>query len=297
MSHPCRRIPGTTYGLAIRCSERRHFLAPTAETNLALLFLLACAASKHGILIHGYAFLSNHYHLVVTDPRGVLGDFMRDLNSQIARVLNHRLGRGENLFNREGYEAWELESDDVIGHLAYVAANPTDSGLVKDPADWPGLISLPDDFERAPRRVYQPEAGFYGRGQSKTYPAHVDLELTLPPGCESKQSLLQAFRFTLEAKLEAAHRKWGPAHVWPPIQSLRRVDPFSAPRDGTRPTFTVRPHLAKGASAERKQDLKAWREAYSHALYAWRSGVREVVFPAGTFLMRRLHRARIAPLH
>ena len=61
MSHPRRRIPGTTYGIAIRCSEQRFFLAPTAETNLVLLFLLACYATKHGILIHGYAFMSNHY--------------------------------------------------------------------------------------------------------------------------------------------------------------------------------------------------------------------------------------------
>ena len=222
---------------------------------------------------------------------------MRDLNSQVARVLNHRLDRCENLFNREGYVAFELESGDVVGHLAYLAANPTAAGLVKDPDDWPGQLSLPDDFNQPPQRVYQPEAGFYGRGQSKTYPAHVDLELTLPPGFESQDSFLNAFRFQLKAHLDVARRKRGPGHVWPPTHSLPRVDPFSAPPGSRRPTFKVRPHLAKSASVERKQDLKSWREAYRHALYAWQAGAREVVFPAGTFLMGRLHRARVAPLH
>ena len=297
MSHTRRRCAGTTYGVAIRCSERRFSLAPSASTTLTLSFLLAFYATKHGIELHGYAFLSNHCHLVLTDTRGVLGDFMRDLNSQVARILNFRFGRGENLFSRDGYEAWELESDDLAGHLAYVAANPVAAGLVRDPADWPGLLSLPEDYERGPRRVSQPEAGFYGRGQSSRYPEQVELRLTPPPGTESLGAFLAEFRYQLDAELQGALSDLGPDHVWPPRSALPRVDVNQAPPGGTKPDFQIRPHLAKGASAERKRELKAWREAYSHALYAWRHGAREVEFPAGTFLMRKLHRARVAPLH
>ena len=77
---------------------------------------------------------------------------------------------------------------------------------------------------------------------------------------------------------------------------MSRLDPYAAPtEDPTTPSFQIRPHLARGASPERKAALKAWRQAYAHALYAWRAGVRDVVFPAGTYLMRRLHGARTAP--
>ena len=297
MSHPARRLPGTSYGLAIRTSERRFFLAPSRSLNLILRFLLGFYAARHGILIHGYAFLSNHYHLVLTDPGGVLGDFMRDLNSKLARILNFRHGRSEALFSREGYLAWELAPDEVTAHLAYVAANPVAAGLVWDPARWPGLISLPEDFERPAQRVSQPEAGFFGRGPSKAYPAQVELELTLPPGYATRAAFLRDFRFHLEAELEGARRDQGPGHVWSPPAALSRIDPFSAPSGARPPDFSRRPHLGKGACAERRAELKAWREAYAHALYAWRAGVREVLFPAGTFLMRRLHRAQIAPLH
>ena len=297
MSHAACRIPGTTYGLAIRTSERRFFLAPTDWTNLVLRFLLGFYALRHGIQLHGYAFLSNHYHLVLTDTRGVLGDFLRDLNSKLARILNFSLDRGEALFTREGYEAWELATEDVAAHLAYVAANPVAAGLVHDPAQWPGLTSLPEDFERAPRSVAQPEAGFFGRGPSAVYPKEVQLELTLPPGYDSRESFLTDFRFHLQAELEGARRDLGPGHVWKPKAAHQGQDPFAAPAGGTRPDFQVRPHLAKAASPERKAGLKAWREAYAHALYAWRCGVREVLFPPGTFLMRRLHRVKVAPLH
>lgn len=297
MSHARRRLPGATYGLAIRCSERRCFLAPSLATTLLLRFMLACYAAKHGIQLHGFAFLSNHYHLVLTDVRGSLGDFMRDLNAQVARVLNARFGRGENLFSSRGYEAWELESNEVAGHLAYVINNPVAAGLVRAPAEWPGLISLPEDYERGPRRVRQPEVGFYGRGPSKALPEQVDLELTPPPGYATPAAFVADLRFHLQAETQASLADFGPGHVWLPPAALRDQDPKSAPPGGTRPTFQIRPHLARGASAERRAELKAWREAYAHALYAWRAGVRDVVFPAGTFRMARLHRARVAPLH
>lgn len=170
------------------------------------------------------------------------------------------------------------------------------AGLVSDPAHWPGLISLPADFDR-PRRIAQPESGFFGRGRSKAYPDHVELELTLPPGYDSREAFLTDFRFHLAAELEGARRDLGPGHVYPPKAAIQSQDPCSAPPGGTIPDFTTQPHLAKAASPERKAGLKAWREAYAHALYAWRHGVRDVAFPPGTFLMRRLHRARVAPLH
>ena len=296
MSHARRRIPGVTYGVAIRCAGRHNFLVPTSFTNLILRFLLAFYALKHGIQLHGYAFLSNHYHLVLTDVGGVLGEFMRDFNSQVARILNARLGRGENLFSRDGYEAWELGSEDLVPHLAYVAANPVAAGLVSDPARWPGLLSLPEDFGAPGRRAVQPEAGFYGRGPSKRYPQQVRLELTLPPGIESPEAFLRDLRREVAVQVEAA-RSERPGQVYLPPSALARVDPQSAPPGGTRPDFQVRPHLARGASREWKAELKAWREAYSHALYAWKAGVRTVTFPPGTYLMRRLHRAKVAPLH
>ena len=295
MSHARCRLRGTTYGVAIRCSERRFFLAPTAETNLTLRFLLAFYAAKHGIELHGYAFLSNHYHLVLTDTRGALGAFMRDFDSRVAKVINARLGRSEALFSRDGYEAWELETDDVIGHLVYVALNPVEAGLVRDPAAWPGLLSLPEGCLAPPRRVRQPPRGFYGSGPSKAYPAQVDLVLSPPPGFLSPEAFVRSFRGALDLALPAALAAADPGKVWPPRASLAKVDPFSCPPGGTRPDFQVRPHLPREASLERKLGLKAWREAYAHALYAWRAGVREVVFPPGTYLMRRLHRVQVAP--
>ena len=86
MSQARCRPRGKTYALALRCSEQRLFLLPASFTTLVVRFLLGFYALKHGIQLHGYAFMSNHYHLVLTDAEATLGDFMRDLNSRLAGV-------------------------------------------------------------------------------------------------------------------------------------------------------------------------------------------------------------------
>jgi hypothetical protein len=45
---------------------------------------------------------------------------------------------------------------------------------------------------------------------------------------------------------------------------------------------------------ERLAQLVSFATQYRAALAAWREGVRDVLFPAGTYLMRVLHGARCA---
>jgi putative transposase len=59
------------------------------------------------------------------------------------------------------------------------------------------------------------------------------------------------------------------------------------------------PHFAVGTDQEEArvlavQTLRAFREAYQRALDSWREGVRTVIFPAETWLMRVLHKAEVA---
>src|SRR5512146_1706518 len=85
---PRQIIPGRSYLLTRCCSERRFLLKPSGLINAIVLYALAHYASRHGILVHGFCVLSNHYHLVATDVRGVLPDFLRDLNGVLARAVN-----------------------------------------------------------------------------------------------------------------------------------------------------------------------------------------------------------------
>src|SRR5512133_1221414 len=116
MTPPRRVLPGTTYLVTRRCSERRFFLRPSRLTNDIFLYVLAVAARRYGVLVHAFCVLSNHCHLIVTDEEGRLPAFMQYLDSLVARAVNASLGHFESLWARDGsYSAVEpLDPADVL---------------------------------------------------------------------------------------------------------------------------------------------------------------------------------------
>ncbi len=79
MTAPRQILPGTSYLVTRRCSERRFFLRPSKATSDIFRFVLAVAASRYDIRIHAFCVLSNHFHLV-TDPHARLPEFHRLLD-------------------------------------------------------------------------------------------------------------------------------------------------------------------------------------------------------------------------
>jgi hypothetical protein len=55
--------------------------------------------------------MSNHHHLVVTDPRGVLPEFLRELHRLTAKAINASQGQWENLWAAEPCNAVRLVTD------------------------------------------------------------------------------------------------------------------------------------------------------------------------------------------
>ena len=125
MSHARQVFKGSTLVVVRRCSEQRFFLLPRRRVNRILAFLLAHYAEKHGIELHGFVFMSNHFHIVLTDTCGTLPLFMGEFDAMVTRALNHALGRRGTLWESGSYSSWPLKSEaDVLHQLAYVAANP-----------------------------------------------------------------------------------------------------------------------------------------------------------------------------
>ncbi len=93
MTWPRRIVPGTTYLLTRRCTQRRFMLVPRGIVPKLFGYCVALAAERHGILVHAVTCMSNHWHAVVTDPHGRIPEFSRDVHSLSARALNAHLGR------------------------------------------------------------------------------------------------------------------------------------------------------------------------------------------------------------
>jgi REP element-mobilizing transposase RayT len=129
MSAPRRVVPGTTYLVTRRCYQRTFRLRPSPETTHILAYCLGLAVEKTGILLHAVCFMSNHHHMVVTDPLGTLPDFLREVHRLTAKALNAAQGQSENLWSAEPCSAVQLADDeDIIDKISYVAANPVAAG-------------------------------------------------------------------------------------------------------------------------------------------------------------------------
>lgn len=77
---PHRYLPGACYLLTRRCRGGRALLRPDSEVNQALLYILLRCVRKYGMKLHVHVYMSNHYHLVITDPHQELGNFLSALN-------------------------------------------------------------------------------------------------------------------------------------------------------------------------------------------------------------------------
>jgi len=278
MSAPRQVLPGTTYLVTRRCAQRQFLLQPSPSTNAIFLYLLAVASRRFAIRIHAFCVLSNHFHLVLTDPEARLPAFGQYLDSLLARSLNATLGRWESFWAPASYSAVALLTpDDVVDKAAYVLANPVAAGLVRRARTWSGLWSPPELVEVGRLEARRPDAFFRPRGNM---PEVAVLELTSPPGFgpgEYRARLEQALATReVEASIDPAPERLGP--------SCARPAPVTRePRRNLRPRVACRdPVLRRDALAR----LAAFLDDYRVALESLRSGLRATLFPRGTYWMR-----------
>ncbi len=246
--------------------------------------------------------MSTHAHLVLTDPRGKMPLFNCPLNRPASlgtKVLRKWEGP---VWDHERPSVVELLTEQaMIEKLGYVIANPVTAGLVRQAQDWPGLTVRPQDLGRRTLTVRRPD--LYFDPANAQWPETIELTLTLPPalqerfsGSEVRQAVadeVQRLQHQAQQELRArGSRVYGAARIarMSPYQRAKSFEPLRA----RNPTFATGRGQRK-AFFKAAQELRAFRRAYREALQRWKAGVRDVCFPAGTWMMRHLHHVIVQP--
>jgi putative transposase len=297
MTAPRQVLRGVTYLVTRRCAQRQFLLRPSPVTNGVFLYLLAVAARRFGVQVHAYCVLSNHFHLVVTDPEARLPAFEQYLDSLVARALNASLGRWESFWSPASYSAVTLPGpEDVVDKAAYVLANPVAAGLVRRGRHWPGLWSDPRHIGCGAIEVERPAVFFRAVG---TMPERIRLELATPPGFAApgdfQEQLLAALSAREgEAALELSSE--GRAFLGGKRVLAQRPEGFPA---AVEPRRKLNPKVAGRDRWKRIEALCRLREfllAYREAWTALKAGFRDAIFPAGTYWLRVAHGVRCHPV-
>ena len=272
--------------------------------ELVLLFCLALAALRTGVKLHAFVAMSNHVHIVLTDVEGRLPEFMHTFCRLSACLLNHYYDRQECLWSPGSYSAVHLvEAEDVLRFMAYLFANPTAAGLTARGAEWPGVISHPDDLlegDGIERRKWVKRPQFYF-GKESNVPAALWLEFSCPPSLADRPRRevvadLLARREAREA--EARRKREAVGRRFLGVKGVLATSPFDRARskEGRR---RLSPTVACQNREKRIEVLRERRRfmaRYRLCFELFRRGMRQVVFPAGTYGPVRFCGVRAAPI-
>jgi len=106
----------------------------TANDSGQFLVWLAEAAETHGLSVHAYVLMTNHFHLLVTlESKDSLARAMQSLGIRYTRYFNAAHDRSGTLYEGR-YRSCAIDRDDYfLGCSRYIEMNPVRAGLAASP--------------------------------------------------------------------------------------------------------------------------------------------------------------------
>jgi putative transposase len=281
-----------------RCTQRQFLLRPDPATNNAFAYCLAVAAQRTGVSILFTAAQSNHHHTGIFDPLGKYPDFIEHFHKLLAKSMNALRGRWENFWSSEQTSVVRLvDAGDVLDKMVYALANPVKDSLVAKVAEWPGVNAFESIVNGGNITAVRPDFFFREDGPM---PASVTLAFVRPPefakmAADEFAGMLRARVEAVEADAETRRRETG-------VRVLGRQGVLDQDWRGSPSSPAPRRELCSRVAAKNKWNRiealrrnKEFGNFYRAAFEVFRKGVKDVLFPAGTFWLRRFAAAICEP--
>jgi hypothetical protein len=298
MSIPREVLPGQTYMITRRCTQRQFLMRPDEATNNAFIYCLAEAAARHGIQVLFTVAMSNHHHTGIYDAAGNYPAFLEHFHKLFAKCQNSLRGRWENFWSSEQTSVVRLVNPhDAVEKMIYALTNPVKDGLVERAHHWPGVSSLPWVLHGRPLVALRPRHFFREDG---VMPERVVLSFVRPRGYEQLSTvefatmIIERIR-QVEQSVAAELRRAGTSVVGRKTILTQRWSDRPQTREARR---RLNPRVAARSKWSRIEALRrsrSFRDAYIAARARFMDGLREAIFPAGTYWLRRFAAAVCAP--
>lgn len=282
--------PGAVVHVTSNVVRGQHLFTPTEEFNERMLGVWRRAQKRHGMVVIALVVLSNHIHALLR-PRNQtqLSDFMRDVNSGAAKLVQDLYGVSGTVFAARYAQSECLDDEAVLHDYRYILSNSVQEGLVEDPRHWPGIHSATELCGGKPQlgRYFDQEAYLEAKREDPTVEAagfwrHEAVELTPIPqfrGLDRYQRATANRKLVQEIRSEHAARRTRPVLG----QTALKAQSHRFIPEKVKTTGFAR-HKAKGAAAKAlveaaMEAYKAMVAAYRAALARFISGDHAVTFP------------------
>lgn len=287
--------PGSLVEVTCRTVQGRLLLRPSPILRDLTLGVLARAVRLYPIELHAFAFLSNHFHLLMTvESAQRLARFMNYLNSNLAREAGRLIRWREKFWGRR-YQAILVSSEPEaqVERLRYVLAHGVKEGLVRSPLEWPGAHCA---------RALLDDQGLAGRWIDRTLEhAAARKRLTLDPGAfvtvetlnlsplpcwrELPELRRRGYIRDLVEEIERAGQVEERRAGKPPLgwSGVERQDPRHEPNRLKKRPAPLAHAASRAARASLREAYRTFFGAYRQAAERLRSGALDVLFPRGAF--------------
>jgi len=290
MTLPRQVVPGRDYMITRRCSERRFFLRPDEDTNNAFIYCLVLAATRAKVDVIFSVAMSNHHHTGIHDPEGSFPVFTEHFHGLLARCQNAHLGRFEGFWSSEPTSVVHLtEPNDILDKMTYAFTNPCAEDLVDTVEGWPGVNTFQATLASGHITASRPKHFFRDDGDM---PEVVTMRIARPPGFMGLEQTEWASLVTeLVRAKEADHRERRAAKGITVLGRARilRQNPFHHPESQTA-HFNMNPRVAAKSKWARIEALlrnRGFYQKYRDAFLGHMAGLANIVFPFGTYWMRK----------
>ena len=259
------------------------------------LGVLARAVRLYPVQVHAFAFLSNHYHLLLTvaDARR-LAAFMGYLNSNLAREAGRLIRWREKFWGRR-YQAILVSPEEAsqIDRLGYILSHGAKEGLVDSPREWPGAhaasylasgesvrgrwIHRTLEYEAARKRIVLRPDDFAEEERLELVP--------LPCWAELSDNQIRARIAEMIHSIEADAKKRSKASGRPPAgrSFVERQDPRFEPNRIKKSPAPLVHAFSRYVRAEFREAYTLFLTAFRRASERLRNGESDPLFPEGSF--------------
>lgn len=263
--------PGAVWLVTSRCELGQFFfLPPAGRRDIVGAWLVRALRERgDGIRLYAFSVLGNELGLLLCDTKGQLAEFMTYFKTNVAKAINHELGRACGHVFAKRYDAVLIDGQGAFeAAYAKVTASPVSAGLVAQTLDWPGLCSLEAalgsgamHFEMLDQTAYH-NATRRNKNRDRTpYMLHFDLELAIPPIWDGysprrRKNRIRQLVNNYEELHREARRQTGQGFVG--IAGLADLEPTDRPAEV--PSFAPRSYVSCQDTKRREELEEAWQE-------------------------------------
>jgi putative transposase len=154
------------------------------------------AALKYGLSIHGWVFMTNHVHLLVTpENEDAVSNTIQALGRRYVRYFNKTYHRTGTLFEGRFKSCIVQQSRYFLTCLRYIELNPVRAGMVRDPTDYVWSSYRANGFGQS-SKLWSPHGQYLALGASnverqRRYRALFDSRVDGKPLADIRQSVNQ----------------------------------------------------------------------------------------------------------